>query len=161
MPAEPAEAAPAHLFDHPDLSRQWILRRLQRALTADLAATALLSGLAASVAKRDRPFLANLASGAAERAERVRDLIIELGSSPYSSIGLARRVSTAGGFVLGWTGSALWRPCIRRLAMHMLSEYDLLIGLVAGAGGVDPGLAEQLRPLLASARSQHESLEPR
>ena len=161
MSAEPAEAAPAHLFDHPDLSRQWVLRRLQRALTADLAAAALLSGLAASVRKRHRPLLTDLASGAAARAARLREVIIELGSAPYSSIGLGRRLSMVGGFALGWTGAAVWRPCIRHLVAHMLSEYDLLIGLTDGAEGVSSRLVERLRPLLVSAQHQNESLEPR
>ena len=159
MSSEPAEAPPANAFDHPDLSRQWVLRRLQRALTIDLAAAALLSGLATSVQKCHQPLLSSLANSSAARAETLRSLILELDSAPYSSIGLGRKVSTVGGFALGWTGAAIWRPCVRRLTEHMLSEFDLLISLADGAGGIDSHLVDRLRPLLVSAQDQNTALE--
>ena len=65
MAAEPVNAAPANAFDHPDLSRQWVLRRLQRALTTDLAAAGLLRGLASSARRADR-------AGSRERRARQR-----------------------------------------------------------------------------------------
>ncbi len=152
-----SDPVPERLFDEPGLSRQWVLRRLQRALTLDLAAAALQRGIAATT-RRDATVASQLAQAAQERADTVRQLVESLGSAPYSSLGLARAAAATGGRLMGLLGSWSWRRAVERLAEHTLSEYDLLRVLVDGAPGVDPGLVDRVPPLLASAGTSHRSL---
>ena len=146
------------LLKHPNHSRQWVLRRLQRALTLDLAAAAFEHGIARATRTARRSTIAGVAAGTAERASVVSSLIGELGSAPYSSIGLARGCAQTGGVLLGWIGPWAWRPALTRLAEHTLSEYDVLVALVDGAAGIDVDLVPRLKPLLESANHGLESL---
>ncbi len=148
------------LFDEPSISRQWVLRRLQKALTTDLAAGAFQRGLGRSCPRADRELLATLAEGAETRATAVREMIVGEGGAPYQSIGLARACSHAGGTLLGPLTFA-WRPGMRLLAEHMLQEYDALVAQVRTAPGVSDALTPSAEPLLESARSAHEMLNGR
>lgn len=146
------------LFDDPGHSRQWVLRRLQRALTLDLAAAALMRGISAT-ARADAKTARLAALAAQSRADGVRGIITGLGSVPYSSVGLARAAASTGGRLLGLLGSWSWRYPTRRLAEHTYSEYDLLRAFIEGSTGVDQELAAEVAPLLASARDAHRMLE--
>lgn len=155
MPSYPT--APS-LLEDPDLSRQWVLRRLQRALTLDLAATALESGIAVTARDPDRETARLLAGDARRRSEVIRTLIETLGSVPYSSIGLARAGARVGGTLLGLLGGWAWRMPLRKLATHTLSEYDALLAFVDGAEGIELDLTAQVGPLLESAQRDLKAL---
>ncbi len=148
------------LFDEPSISRQWVLRRLQKALTTDLAAGAFETGLSRSCSRPDRELLSELAEAAETRAGTVREMIIVEGGTPYQSIGLARACSRVGGLFLGPLAFA-WRPGLRLLAEHTLQEYDALLAQVRTAPGISDQLAPQAEPLLESARRDYAALNPR
>ena len=148
------------LFDEPSISRQWVLRRLQQALTTDLAAGAFQRGLSRSCRRADRGLLSQLAEAAETRADAVREMITDEGGIPYQSIGLARACSRLGGTILGPLAIA-WRPGLRLLAEHTLQEYDALAAQVSTAPGISDELAPRARPLLASARNAHDAINGR
>lgn len=146
------------MLDNPDLSRQWVLRRLQRALTLDLAAAAWQGGIATTAGATHRAGVRSLAEHAQQRTVVLRRLISELGSEPYSSIGLARAAARIGGLLTGIVGRWAWQPFVRQLAEHTLSEYDVLRAFVDGANGVEIDLQPHVAPLLASAQQGMETL---
>ena len=146
------------MIEEPVLSRQCVLRRLQRALTTDQAVAALEHGVASAAGGAGADSLTSLARASDARVATLRELIAELGSRPYSSIGLARGASRIGGYLLGFLGTWAWGPSLRRISTHVLSEYDVLVAFVDHAPGVDGTLVDRLRPLLESARRQHEVL---
>jgi hypothetical protein len=143
------------IFDEPSISRQWVLRRLQRALTTDLAAAAFQSGISRTCRRDRRAQVAALAAAGQARADTVRTLIESEGSVPYQSIGMARLGARVGGTLVGIVGAWVWGPVLRRLAEHLLQEYDLLIAFIRDAPGVSPALAARAEPLLESARSDY------
>ncbi len=120
------------MLDHPQLTRQWLLRRLQRALTFDLATAAFRLGLAGTARGSSSTVLATHGQRAKARAESISAAIVQLGSAPYSSLGLSRAAARLGGGVLGLAGEWAWRPLLQRLAHHTLSEYDTLRGFLRG-----------------------------
>jgi len=148
------------LFDEPSISRQWVLRRLQKALTTDLAAAAFQAGLSRSCSSSDRELLGELAEAAETRAGAVREMIVYEGGTPYQSIGLARACSRVGGLLLGPL-AFVWRPALRLLAEHTLQEYDALVAHVLTAPGISDRLPPRAGPLLESARSAHDVLNGR
>jgi len=137
-----------------------VLRRLQQALTTDLAAGAFETGLSRSCPGADRELLSELADAAETRAGAVREMIIAEGGTPYQSIGLARACSRVGGLLLGPLAFA-WRPGLRMLAEHTLQEYDALVSQVSTAPGISGQLAPRAEPLLESARSGYAALNQR
>lgn len=148
------------LFDEPSISRQWVLRRLQKALTTDLAAGAFHAGLSRSCPRADRQLLEELAQAADARASTVREMITHEGGTPYQSVGLAQACSRVGGFLLGPLPFA-WRPGLRLLAEHTLQEYNALVAQVRTAPGISDELAPRAEPLLKSARRAHAALTGR
>jgi len=145
------------LFDEPSISRQWVLRRLQQALTTDLAAGAFQAGLSRACPRADRELLGELATAAQTRARTVREMITDEGGTPYQSIGLAQACSRVGGLLLGPLAFA-WRPGLRMLAEHTLQEYDALVSQVRTAPGISDGLAPRTAPLLESAQTGYAAL---
>ena len=144
------------MLDEPQLSRQWVVRRMQRALTIDRTAAALLRGLAHGGGAR-RPALARAAEEAAGRAERLLELIRAIGSVPYPSWGVASTAARwAGRFAarLPWSWQ---RYALRRLAAFTLAEYDALRAFVRTAVGI-PDSVRPAAPELFDSASQEYAL---
>ena len=146
------------MLDDPGLSRQWVLRRLQRALTLDLAAGAYRRGLRRFARQTDGAFLRRFETAAADRCETARTMIRELGSTPYSSVGLARLAARLGGTVSAAVGAFAWRPLLRRLVDETVAEYDALAAFLDDAVGVPTGLAERIRVHEDEIRAEAEWL---
>lgn len=146
------------MLDDPGLSRQWVLRRLQKQLTTDRALHALEAGIARTAHPRARPMLHELATTTAARAEHLRRLVEAEGGAPYSSIGMARAASRLAGLALGLAGAWAWRALVVRLTTQAYAELDALTALARGAPGVSPDLAAALEPRLAGARADLERL---
>ncbi len=102
----------------------------------------------------------DLAEAAHQRAATVREIILDEGGTPYSSVGLARACSRAGGFVLGPI-SLIWRPGLRLLAEHTLQEYDALAAQLRSAPGISPDLRDRAQPLFESAQQGHRLADQR
>ena len=150
--------APEEMLEEPSLSHQWVVRRLQRALTLDLAAGALYRGLSAAGPASYRETLGAVGRSAATRARLLDEMIRSEDSVPYSSIGLSRALCRLGGHLAGRLPWQWWHGWLVRLAEHTLSEYDAWQGFVAGAIGIgDTG--RRLAPdLLQSAEADYASL---
>jgi hypothetical protein len=146
------------IFEEPSISRQWVLRRLQRALTTDLAAASFQRGISKTCRRDRRAIVAALAASGESRADRLRTLITSEGSVPYQSIGMARLGARFGGGLIGIVGAWAWAPLLRRLTEHMLQEYDLLVAFARDAPGVSADLATHAEPLLESARSDFTAI---
>lgn len=145
------------MLEDPDLSRQWVLRRLQRALALDRAGAALRRGISSTARGPARDTVARYAEHAQARAAAVADAIGRSGGVPYSSVGLARAASRAGGTVLGLLGARAWAPLVLRLAQHTLSEYESLAALLKDAPGVPAEMAATVEPLVEGIA--HETAE--
>lgn len=156
-PYAPDEGDP-RILQHPDISRQWVLRRLQKALTIDLALASFQEGVARAAGRAEGAPIAEMARDTAARSAVLDSLIRELGSEPYSSVGLARGASRLGGRLLGVLRTPT-RSALLRLTEEIMSEYDVLVAFVDGAPGVEPGLERRLRPLADSARRQYETVK--
>ena len=86
-PASSPEAATT-IFEEPSLSRQWVVRRLQRALTVERWAGPARDGLA-----HGAETLRGHGTTSAGRAEILESLIRDVGSEPYPSYGIAAPVT--------------------------------------------------------------------
>lgn len=154
------ESAAPEMLDDPGLSRQWVLRRIQKQLTTDLAAAAFLRGLLAAGGDRADLPVRRLADSSSERIEVLRAVIVQEGGTPYSSVGLARFLSHLAGRLAGLLGAWCWRTPVRELARHVAAELDTLVAFTRGAAGVDPGLDGRLRPLADRATADLAWVRP-
>lgn len=152
-----SDSRPGMLQD-PALSRQWILRRLQKALTADLAILSLVTGLERSAGDDWAPMLALARESLHSRAALEEGLIRREGGMPYSSVGLARRASRLGGRLLGVLGARAWRPLLVRLTEHSYAELDALVAFTRGAPGISEQMAGDLAPEVERSRQILERL---
>lgn len=134
------------MLDDPGISRQWVLRRLQKVLTTDLAVAALLTGLLARSRAPWRQPLEIACRRTTDRARLVREIIEREGGAPYSSVGLARAGSRAGGWLLGLLGPRFWLPVLRPILETTYAELDGLAAFAHGAAGVSPAVGEQIGP---------------
>lgn len=151
--AERTRTGPREMLDEPALSRQWVLRRLQKILSADLAVAAMLDGIVRTAKSEHRETLRPLARQTADRARLVRGRIEAEGGRPYSSVGLARRLSRLGGRVLGFLGPWSWRPILRWSLEQSYAELDALAALTRSVEGIDPATAHALEPEVDKARA--------
>ncbi|HEX9698023.1 MAG TPA: hypothetical protein VGD06_01070 [Acidobacteriota bacterium] len=134
------------MLEEPSLSRQWVARRLQRALALERWGSPLRRGLARLPGPPGEA-LASQALAAEERAARLDELIRRVGSTPYPAgrIGapIARRLAATlarASVELGWRAAT-------RLAAHTLSEYASLAAFIDGAAGIPDDIGAALAPL--------------
>lgn len=161
MSTDSESASPSGMLDEPSLSRQWVVRRLQRAYMVDRWGGAFRSGLVRSAPSESAAALRSHAEAAHRRAETVRAAIHEMGSVPYASLGVLRFLSGLGGRLLGRLTPNLALRHLVRISRFTLGEYDALVALSDEAPGVPDSLAERLRSLLIGSRAEVDWLEGR
>jgi hypothetical protein len=139
------------MLDEPSLSRQWIVRRLQRALSMDLRHASLWGGMSGRIRGPWDSVIRASGESAATRAATLAAAIEELGSVPYPTVGITGSLCSAAGWLLGTTSHRAALYTSRRAASQALAEYGALVALVDGAVGVPESFIETVSPLLATA----------
>lgn len=145
------------MLDEPSLSRQWVARRLQRALSVERWCGSLREGFARNPAKTGKILLKH-ATSAKIRALRLESLIRETGSEPYGSWGLGFTTARFGGWLLARLNLGLMRRAAKLVAEHTLSEYETLEAFVQDAPGIDNALSEAIEPMHAQLGSELDEL---
>ncbi len=134
------------MLDEPTLSRQWVARRLQRALSVERWGAPLRQGLSYAGGSRGST-LGDHGERASRRADVLEALIREVGAEPYGSLGIAPRLTRAAAAIVGRTSSAATRKIALLMAEHTMSEYRALTALVQDAPGIGFDLLEAVRPM--------------
>jgi len=153
----PVRPAAEGLFDEPSISRQWVARRLQRALTVERWGGPARDGLS-RIGGDEGLILAEQGRSAHKRALTLEGLIREIGAEPYPSWGIGAPTTRLAGGLLGSTSRALSRRLAHLIAEHTLSEYHTLEALVQDAPGVPPGLVERVTPMREQSLREFEAL---
>ena len=123
------------MLEDPGLSRQWILRRLQRALSTDRLGAALRFALKRGIGTSLREGLQRHAEATAQRTVVLEGLIRQLGGEPYFSLGVSTTLARGAGWITGvFGGRGLSLTIVQRLAHHSLAEYEALIGVIGRCG---------------------------
>lgn len=145
------------MLEDPSLSRQWVARRLQRALSLEYWGGAARRGLARSRGSLG-PLMAAHAASSASRANDLEAMIRKIGSTPYPSWGLGARLTppVIGGFAR--LGAALAGRLARVLAEHTLSEYRTLEAFIEDAPGVAPEIGQRVAPMRTQAAAELTAL---
>ena len=146
------------MLDDPTLSRQWVARRLQRALSVERWGAPLRAGLAGG---KDGPhrILVIHAAAAEERAQRLVELIQLLGSEPYSALGVSPPFTRAAGRSLAAVSRSLADRAAEWLAEHTLGEYEALNAVVEDAPGIPDEISYAIAPLRQKALEEARSLQ--
>lgn len=134
------------MLDEPSLSRQWVARRLQRALSVERWGAPLRAGLARTGGERGRT-LGEHGENAAQRARALEALIRSIGSEPYGSWGVGAPLTRAAATLVARTSTTVTRRVSLLMAEHTLSEYSALEALVQKAPGVPEDLFDALTPM--------------
>jgi hypothetical protein len=142
----PARPSVHGMLDEPTLSRQWVARRLQRALSVERWGAPLRSGLS-RVGGAPGDTLRGHGETAANRARILEDLIREIGSEPYGSWGIGAKVTRAAASLVGHSSSAATRRIALLMAEHTMSEYRALEAVVQESPGVSFDLLTTVTPL--------------
>jgi len=144
------------MLDDPAHSRQWVARRLQRALSMERWGAPLRTGLAHG---KDGPhrILAAHAAAAEERIRRLVDLIRLLGSEPYATLGGTPFARTAGN-ALAVVSRSLADRAADWLATHTLGEYEALEAFVDAAPGIPSDIVNAIAPLHQEVVDEAKSL---
>ena len=149
------------MLDEPSLSRQWVARRLQRALSVERWGAPLRTGLARVGGEQGRT-LRRHGENAAQRARALEALIRSVGAVPYGSWGVAAPLTRAAAALVGYSSAALTRRVSLLMAEHTLSEYSALEALVQEAPGVPRDLFDALTPMHGESELEFRQLaEPR
>ncbi len=146
------------MLDDPTLSRQWVARRLQRALSVERWGAPLRAGLAGGKDGVHR-ILAVQAAASEARAQRLVDLIQVLGSEPYSAVGVSTPLTRAAGRTLAAVSRGLANHAAAWLAEHTLSEYETLKAFVEDAPGIPAEISYGLAPLHREVVAEARALE--
>ena len=147
------------MLDEPSISRQWVARRLQRALSMERWCGALREGFGQ---KQDRTgqILRAHSGNAESRALRLESMIRETGSEPYGSWGLGfKATARLGGSALAHLSLRLMYQAAELIAEHTLSEYVNLMAFLEDATGIDRALPEAIKPMHLQALVELEELK--
>lgn len=147
------------MLDEPTLSRQWVVRRLQRLRAAELWGAPFRGGMATRMAPPEGSALGRQAAAARDRAHHLARLIQQLGSVPYGASRLARSLGTPAGWLLAAVAPGTARAAVRRLARHLLAEYASLEGLAESVPGIPGAVADRIRWLRRAVAAELEGLE--
>ena len=105
-PSETANsAAEGRIFDEPSISRQWVARRLQRALTVERWGGPARTGLSRLGGEAGRLLLEH-GQTAGKRAQTLESLIRDVGAEPYFSVGIGAPTTRFATALLGRTKAA-------------------------------------------------------
>ena len=158
-PEGPEVANPINegIFDEPSISRQWVARRLQRALTVERWGGPARTGLSRVAGKEGR-LLVEQGKSAEERTRVLESLIRDVGAEPYSTLGIGAPTTRFITALLGRTSGYLTRRLANLIAEHTLSEYRSLEALVENAPGVPADLLDRVTPMRAQSAEELEAL---
>ena len=145
------------MLDEPSLSRQWVARRLQRALTVERWGGPARCGLA-RVGGETGQLLSGHGDSSRTRAAALEELIREVGSEPYPSWGIGAPTTKFAAAVLGSTSGYLSKRLAHIIAEYTLSEYRALGAFVEDALGVPADLGTHVAPLYEQSSREFESL---
>jgi hypothetical protein len=146
------------MLEEPSLSRQWVARRLQRALALERWGAPLRRGLARLPGPPGEA-LAGHALAAEERAARLDELIRKVGSTPYPVGRIASPIARLLAATLARTSAALGWRAATRLAAHTLSEYASLAAFIDGAPGIPDDIGLTLAPLHGQVEDELNRLQ--
>ena len=149
------------MLDDASLSRQWVARRLQHALTMERWWAPLRHGLARRATTAQGQEAAEQALSSQQRAEELSQIIRSLGSEPYRSFGIGAPLARAAGWLVATFSPRLATWMGRHLVEHSWAEYEALAAFVEGATGVPAELAGAVAELrddaARDARSSREN----
>lgn len=157
-PEAPATPAAQGMLDEPSLSRQWVARRLQRALSVERWGAPLRVGLARVGGEGGRT-LSNHGDTAARRARVLEELIREVGAEPYGAWSVGAHLTRAAASLVGHGSTGASRRIALLMAEHTLSEYRALEALVQEAPGVPADLHDAVTPMIDESARELRELE--
>ena len=146
------------MLDEPSISRQWVARRLQRALSIERWCGSLREGFAR---KPDRlgQILRTHSCNAESRALSLESMIRATGSEPYGSWGLGfKSAARLGGSILAHLSLRLKYVTAELVAKHTLSEYVSLVAFLEDAPGIDRALPDAIEPMQVQTLYELEEL---
>ncbi len=146
------------MLDEPSLSRQWVTRRLQRALSVERWCWALREGFARKPGRTGQ-ILREHSDNSESRALRLESMIREAGSEPYGTSGLGFKAARLGGSILAHLSLRLMYQAAELVAEHTLSEYVTLAAFLQDAPGIDKALPEAIEPMHLQALAELEELK--
>ncbi|MFQ5743971.1 MAG: hypothetical protein ACE5HV_10335 [Acidobacteriota bacterium] len=149
-----ANREPRGMLDEPALSRQWVIRRLQRVLALERWCGPFRRGLARPLEPPYKAVLTAHADASATRAASVSRLIVDLRGTPYPTLGLAPPVAAAAGWCVARVSRRMALAACRRIAGYTLASYDGLMALGEDAAGVPEAVPEKLGSLLESTSDE-------
>ena len=146
------------IFDEPSISRQWVARRLQRALSIERWGGAVRGGFA-SLPDPTGALLGKHADAAASRASRIYDLIEAIGAKPYGHVAFGGSLVRGAARLFATVGRPPARKLAHMLAEHTLSEYENLGALTTDAPGVSVEIAAAIVPLQDQVLEEFRELD--
>lgn len=155
--SETANPVAEGIFAEPSISRQWVARRLQRALTVERWGGPARTGLSRLRGVRGRLLLEH-GKTAGKRAETLEFLIREVGAEPYSALGIGAPTTRFATALLGRTSGYLAHRLATLIAEHTLSEYRSLEAFVQDAPGVPADIFDRVTTMRAQSAHELEAL---
>ncbi len=156
-PPENANPVAEGIFDEPSISRQWVARRLQRALTVERWGSPARTGLSRLGGEAGQLLLEH-GQTAGQRAQTLESLIRDIGAEPYFALGIGAPTTRFATALLGRTSSYLAHRLATLIAAHTQSEYRALEAFVQDAPGVSADIFDRVTPMRAQSVDEFEAL---